>query len=400
MSRPTTRTAPPGVVVLGGGFAGISAAMAADALRRRQAIVADVPITVVNRDRWLTLRPRLYEADPTGHRVDLAPLLAERDISLVTATARRIVPDEHAVDLGGSTVPYDRLVVATGSALRRPGVPGADRWAFDVDSHRSAVALRSHLDQLGAGAVPWAHRAVVVGAGLAGIEVATTLAGTLAQAVASGSVDGPAQVYLVDPAATVGDLLGKAPAEELEAALDGTGVQLVLGERVVEVRPDGAVLGSGAHLSAGTIVWTGGLRASPVLADLGVPTGVDGRVSVEPTLVVGTLRDVYAAGDVAVAALDEAHATVMSCQHAIPMGDTAGHNAAASVLGLPQRPFRSEPYVTCIDVGAAGAIFTTGWDRQVVASGDKGKAIKLEILGMIDPRRWGQTAVDSRAAID
>ncbi len=390
MAQPRTDTQRSGLVVLGGGFAGIAAGFAADALRRRHSAVDDLRITVVNRDRWLTLRPRLYETSASGHQVDLVPLLADRGISLVTATARRILPDEHAVDLDGTTIRYERLVVATGSALRRPDVPGADRWAFDVDTAPAALSLQSHLNQLGDSAVPWPNRAVVVGAGLAGIEVAASLAETLAQAIATGSIDGPGRVHLVDPAATVDDLLGKAPGPALQAALHDSDVDLVLGERVVEVRHDGAILRSGAHLPAGTVVWTGGLAPSPLLADLGVPTGADERTSVDPTLAVAALSDMYAAGDVAVAAADEAHATTMSCQHAIPMGDTAGHNAAASLLGLPQRAFHASPYVTCIDVGAAGGIFTTGWDRQVAASGVEGRAIKLEILDAIDPRHWGE----------
>lgn len=89
--------------------------------------------------------------------------------------------------------------------------------------------------------------------------------------------------------------------------------------------------------------------------------------------------DVFAAGDTAAAVAELGHFVMQSCQHATPLGKHAGHNAAADLLGLPGVRFLPQPYVTCLDLGAAGAVFTRGWERTVQFSGPEGKQIKQNI---------------------
>ncbi len=75
---------------------------------------------------------------------------------------------------------------------------------------------------------------------------------------------------------------------------------------------------------------------------------------------------VFATGDAARAACDDdGNYALMSCQHATRMGAFAGNNAAAELLGVPTKPYHQKGYVTCLDLGEAGALFTTGWDRKV-----------------------------------
>ena len=89
---------------------------------------------------------------------------------------------------------------------------------------------------------------------------------------------------------------------------------------------------------------------------------------------------VFATGDAARAACDDnGNHALMSCQHATRMGAFAGNNAAAELLGVPTRPYHQEGYVTCLDLGEAGALFTVGWDRKVEMVGDVAKKTKREI---------------------
>jgi len=69
----------------------------------------------------------------------------------------------------------------------------------------------------------------------------------------------------------------------------------------------------------------------------------------------------------------------MSCQHATRMGAFAGNNAAAELLGVPTKPYHQKAYVTCLDLGEAGALFTRGWERKVEMVGDVAKKTKQEI---------------------
>ena len=73
------------------------------------------------------------------------------------------------------------------------------------------------------------------------------------------------------------------------------------------------------------------------------------------------------------------HLSVMSCQHGRPMGRYAGYNVVGDLLGEPMLPLRIPWYVTVLDLGPAGAVYTEGWDRQVVSRGAQAKATKVTI---------------------
>ena len=71
---------------------------------------------------------------------------------------------------------------------------------------------------------------------------------------------------------------------------------------------------------------------------------------------------------------------VQKCQHAILLGKFAGNNAAASLLDVPPLPYRQEMYVTCLDLGAWGAVYTEGWDQQVKLTRGEAKKLKMSIV--------------------
>jgi NADH dehydrogenase len=129
-----------------------------------------------------------------------------------------------------------------------------------------------------------------------------------------------------------------------------------------------------------------------------------GRLMVDAFLAVEGVPGVYAAGDIACAAADgSGHDTVMSCQHARPMGRFAGHNAACDLFGRPEArlAFSAPDYVTVLDLGPWGAVYTAGWDRgRLVASGPAAKAVKREINArrIYPPVEGGRQAILDAAA--
>jgi NADH dehydrogenase len=121
------------------------------------------------------------------------------------------------------------------------------------------------------------------------------------------------------------------------------------------------------------------MRASTLTAQIPVDRDRLGRLPVDDYLRVVGVADVFAAGDVAAARMDDAHLSVMSCQHARPMGRYAGYNVIGDLLGEPMKELRIPWYVTVLDLGPTGAVYTEGWDRQVVATGAQAKATKVTI---------------------
>ncbi|HEY6573648.1 MAG TPA: NAD(P)/FAD-dependent oxidoreductase, partial [Mycobacterium sp.] len=109
---------------------------------------------------------------------------------------------------------------------------------------------------------------------------------------------------------------------------------------------------------------------------------------------------VFAAGDVAAARMDDEHMSVMSCQHGRPMGRYAGYNVISDLLGAPMLSLRIPWYVTVLDLGPAGAVYTEGWDRQVVSTGAAAKRTKMIINGerIYPPLTGDRTALLAAAA--
>jgi len=89
---------------------------------------------------------------------------------------------------------------------------------------------------------------------------------------------------------------------------------------------------------------------------------------------------IFVTGDTVKAATDEiGNFAAMSCQHALSLGRVAGHNAAAELVGLSTHPYSQPKYVTCLDLGAWGALYTEGWDRQISLVRGEAKKVKQEI---------------------
>jgi NADH dehydrogenase len=375
------------ILVVGGGFAGVWSAASAAHLRQAAGKgPQEVAITLIAPGDDFVVRPRLYEPDPGGYRVPLdrvlAPIRVERVRGLVTAidvaAGQVIVADEGRppVRLG-----YDRLVLAAGSQVRRPLFPGASA-VFNVDTLGAAVGLDRHVRDLADRPVNSSRfAAVVVGAGFVGIEVATELVTRLSDIASPAGRQHEVDVVLVDSAPVVGGDLGPTAREMIMEALEELSISCRLGVTVRDVVPGQVQLSDGGRIAAETVVWCAGMQASPLTSALPGRRDALGRLEVDEYLRVSDAPGVFAAGDVAAALTPDGHRVMQSCQHAIPLGKFAGHNAAAELLGFDPQPFAADPYVTCLDLGSAGALFTTGWERAVELTGAAAKGLKRRITG-------------------
>jgi NADH dehydrogenase len=138
-------------------------------------------------------------------------------------------------------------------------------------------------------------------------------------------------------------------------------------------------LTDGTLIPTHTTIWTAGMAASPLNHQIAGRHDELGRLLVDQRLRVPESPDVFATGDAAAADTGAGQLTLQCCQHAIPLGRVAGHNAAADLLGQGTVPFAPEPYVTCLDLGPAGAVFTTGFNRTVRMTGKAAKDLKRSI---------------------
>ncbi|MGV9786722.1 NAD(P)/FAD-dependent oxidoreductase [Streptomyces sp. NPDC003435] len=372
------------ILVIGGGFAGVWSALGAVRTARENGTdPADIQVTLVSSGDDLVIRPRLYEADPESMRVSLDRVLGPVGVRRVAATVTAIDTEDRSVvalgrDAREIVLPYDRLVLAAGSQVVRPELPGAEHL-LDVDTMGAAARLDHHLKRAAEQpSFEGQFTVVVVGAGFTGLEIATELTERLRELAPVERQD-EVRVVLVERADVVGPELGAGPRPHIDAVLAELGVETRLGVTLDEVRERSVTLSDGEVVPTAATVWTAGMRASDLTGLVPGERDRLGRLLVDDHLRVQGVPGVYAAGDTAAARAEDDHMVTQSCQHAVPLGKFAGRNVAADLLGLDLVPFAPDPYVTCLDLGPAGAVLTAGWDRTVQLTGQEAKELKQRI---------------------
>ena len=372
------------IVIIGSGFAGVMAALEASRLRYEKAITPeDLAITVVSPEPELVIRPRLYERHPEQMVAPLTALFAATDINHHKGHVESIDSSANTVTVRAAngmtdTINYDRLILAAGSEGFSPPIPGLADHGFVATQLQEAVRLDHHLKALAAKPTSAARNTVVVGgAGFTGLEFATEMPGRLREILGN---DSPIRVVIVDTAEHVAPAMGPEPRPFIEERLRALGIETRLNVGVASMDADSVTLSNGERIETSTVVWSGGMRASPLTTQLPGERDHLGRLIVEADLRVPGAPAVFATGDTAKAATDkDGNFAVMSCQHARRLGAFAGYNAAADLLGEETLPYDQPVYVVCLDLGPDNAIFSRGWDFKVEVTGEQAKGIKQEI---------------------
>ena len=322
----TDRNSPTRVVVIGGGYAGTTAA---NHLRMH----ADVDITLVNPRPQFVERIRLHQfvAGSGTATVDYGTLLG-RGVRLMVDSATRIDTTARQVLLAsGDTLDYDYVVYAVGSTGATPAsVPGAAEHAHPIAEFECAQRLRSAVDELHPDAP-----ITIVGAGLTGIETAAELTeqGHTVTLVCGG---------------TLAPSLSEPGRRSVAIWLARNGVDVLETAVVAEVLPDSVVLSDGAVLPSAVTVWTAGFGVPELAARSGLHTDVLGRLLTDETLTSVDDDRIVAAGD---AAAPSGRPLRMSCQAAGPLGAQAANTVLSRIAG-------TEPAV--LDQAFAGSSISLG----------------------------------------
>jgi NADH dehydrogenase len=349
----------PHVVIVGAGFAGLSAV---NRLHK-----AGVQITVVDKNLYSTFQPLLYQVATGG----LNPGDVSYPIGGFTAPRRaRYIRDEiAAIDAaarqvrlaGGRELGYDYLILATGVSANYFGVPGAAENTFGLYTRADAIVLRDHFmngfERLSADETRQMEFAVtVVGGGATGVELAGTL-GELRQEVLHATfpdVDpGRVHVRLVEMAPHL--LMPFAPKlrEYTRKQLVKRGVDIRLDTEIREVQPDCVKLGDGTSLPSDLTVWAAGVAAPAGAKDLGLPQGRGGRILVGADLRVQGTDRIFAAGDIALCADSP---SPQLAQPALQEGRHAAGQVLRLIAGQPTVPFSYHDKGTMATIGRRSAV--------------------------------------------
>jgi NADH dehydrogenase len=342
------------IVVLGGGFGGMTTVRELERLLRP----GDAEITVVSRENFSLFTPMLPEVSSgnleTRHVV--TPVRAQ------LRWARFILADVRAVDLQARTVRivstlsaaeqtlhYDQLVCAVGSVTSTFGLPGIAERTLPLKTIEDAERLRNH-------AIAMLERAdalsdsvqrkrlltfVFVGGGFTGVEAAGEMVDFFKSVLPFYPSIRAAEleIYLVEGGKKLLPDLQAGMGEYSARDLERRGVRVWTEALVAGADDDGLELKDGRRLRTGTIVWSAGVRPSPLFGGLPISTGRGGSIAVAPDLSVPGYPGVWAIGDCASIPGPDGKPYPATAQHAIREGPTLAENIVATLRGRPTKPF-------------------------------------------------------------
>ena len=353
------------VVIVGAGFAGLQCAQRLSG--------KPVDVLLVDRNNYHLFTPLLYQV--------ASSLLNPSDIAYPVRAVLRGSPNvrfrvaqvtgvafeaREAVADGGERIPYDYLVIATGSATNFFGMASVERAAQGLKDLPEAVALRAHVIRAFEGAAgetdPAALRAwltfVVAGGGPTGVEYAGALSELIHRVLIR---DYPeldfrvVRVILVEALDHVLPAFLPALSDDARKRLERLGVELRLGARLLDVTDGLITLSSGDTLAARTLVWAAGVKPSELDSALDVRRTRSRRIAVDEYLRIPDCSGVFAIGDVAGATQDGRELAMMS-----PQAMQEGRYVADAILrlarGQPLRPFRYRDKGIMATIGRHAAV--------------------------------------------
>ena len=362
----------PRVVIIGGGFGGISAAKA---LRR-----ANAQVTVIDRTNHFTFQPLLYQvataalapSDITApirwilrRQKNTEVLMAEvRDID----TARRIV----RIDDERREIPYDYLIVATGSRHAyfghnewEPYAPGL-KTIEDATEIRRRFLLAFELAEKSENEQEQQEYLtfVVVGGGPTGVELSGAFPFIAKKALAPDfrRIDTrKTRVVLIEAGPRILPTFPEDLASRATQDLKDLGVEVRVNSPVTGVRSDGVSIGAEV-IHARTIFWAAGNNASPLGGLLGGPLDRAGRIQVNPDLSVPGHSEIFVIGDLT-ALVQDGRPVPGVGPAAIQEGKSAGKNIVRDLRRQPRKMFRYRNKGDLATIGRSRAIADLGWIR-------------------------------------
>ncbi|MFD0279856.1 NAD(P)/FAD-dependent oxidoreductase [Kitasatospora sp. NPDC127111] len=347
----------PRILIVGGGYVGLYAAMRI--LKKMR--YGEATVTVVDPRSYMTYLPFLPEAagGNVAPRNLVAPLRsalkkAEVLTGAVTGVdhARKVATIQPAA--GDSyELPFEYLVVATGSVSRTFPIPGLAEHGIGMKTVEEAISLRNHvmaqLDKAESTTDEAVRRKaltfVVIGGGFAGVETIAEIEDMARDAAKIyKTVSRDDMRFIMVEAANrilpeVGPDLGLWTKEKLEER----NIEVFIETSMDSCVDQHVVLKNGVEVDASTIVWTAGVKPNPVLANFGLPLGPRGHVDTAPTLQVQGFDYVWAAGDNAQVpdlAAGEGAWCPPNAQHACRQAVVLGDNVISGMRGFPQKEYK------------------------------------------------------------
>lgn len=391
------------VVILGGGFGGVYAAIEFEKTLGRD---ADVDVTLVNRENFFLFTPMLHEVassdlDMTNIVNPIRKLL--RRVEFFHGEVESIDLEQkqirvvHGQTHHGHTLPYDHLILAFGSVTNFYGLPGLAERALTMKTLGDAIYLRNrmiaHLEEANFECAASLRKPlltfVVAGGGFAGVETIAGMNDFLREALPFYPHLQPEmlRLVLVHSGNVILPELGEQLGRYAHKKLSERGVEIRTNAKVVELSDHEVCLSDGTRLTSSTLVWTAGTAPNPLLATLPCQTK-GGRLLVNDCLDVPGWPGVWALGDCALIPDQQTGGYhPPTGQHALREAKIVARNVAAAFRGTAKQPFRFQTIGQLAAIGRrTGVARILGFNFSGVIAWSLWRAIYLSKLPRIEKK--------------
>ncbi|REJ75987.1 MAG: NAD(P)/FAD-dependent oxidoreductase [Acidobacteria bacterium] len=346
------------ILILGGGFGGLYTALELEKVLGRR---GDIDVTLISSENFFLFTPMLHEVAASDlditHIVSPLRKLLKRvrffvgDVEAIDLEARK-VSVSHGESHHHHELEYDHLVLALGAVTNFYGNKGLERTALTMKSLGDAIHLRnrliSKLEEADFECLSDRRNElltfIVAGGGFAGVETIAGVNDFLRESLKfyPNLTENDLRVVLVHGGDVILPELSAKLGRYAEKKLESRGVEIHVDKLVTKVEGKTTTLSDGTRIEAGTIVWTAGTAAHPILSTL--PCAKEsGRVLADETMSVAGFDGLWALGDCA-AVPDTASGGFHppTAQHAIRQGKVLARNLVSAIDGRKARPFSFE----------------------------------------------------------
>jgi len=357
------------VVVLGAGFGGLAAARTL--ARNRDGL--DLDVLLVDRANFHLFTPILYqvatggvEPDNVTHPVRYA---TQADgFRFQESNVQKISVEDKCVYTDDGPIYYDYLVVALGATNNFFGLASAEENSFTLKTISDGIELRNHIiDAFERAEVeqdPEVRRRlltfVIVGAGPTGVELAASLRDLASHVLLKeypGIDPGEVRVVLVEALDRILLALDDQLRQNAMKTLQSKGVEVLLNTPVADVERGGVRIKDGSFIPSETVVWTAGVKANPLIADLPGEKGRDGRVRVNDFMQLPDHPEIYVIGDCAMYFMPgEQRPLPPNAPVAIAGGKTAAINIIHTLRNEPLEPLKYKYQGELVSLGKNNAV--------------------------------------------
>ena len=369
---PSPESSGPRVVVLGAGFAGLTAARKlADRLKGR------ARITLIDRHNYHLFTPMLYQVAGWGldaHNVTfpIRQITGAKGIHFRRGLVTGIDFDAQSVQLDNGEVPYDYLVIALGTTTNFFGNEAAEQYAYPLKWLEEGIAIRNRVFDMMEQAILVADPAerqalltfVVVGGGATGVEAAAALADFLQRVLTTDyqTLDPQeSRVILIEMLDRLLPQMNEQVGAIALRELQKIGVEVWLETTAEEMSSEQVLTEDGRSVNSRTVVWATGVRAPDVVANLDVPHGKGGALRVNEYLQVLGRPRVYAVGDnAAIEDAETGEPVPLLAQAATQEGEAVAENVARAIEDRSQLPFHYRHFGNTVTLGRAAGVIEIG----------------------------------------